>query len=170
MRAFIVFAALAFIIAGCTQAGTEEVIDMNDLKVESNSFSDGGEIPAKYTCQGEDISPHLKWESVEGAKAYALLADDPDAPAGTWVHWKIVNIPAGKTELAEGESAGTELKNSFGGTAYGGPCPPSGRHRYFFKLFALDTELEEMAAGNFDSMVAEHAIAKGQIMGTYEKK
>ena len=143
---------------------------METIVVESNSFDHGDEIPVKHTCQGDDVSPHLRWLEAEGAKAYALLVDDPDAPAGTWVHWRIVNIPANKMELEEGESVGEEILNSFGGTPYGGPCPPSGRHRYFFKVFALDEMLEGVTEDNFDSKVAEHTIAKGEIMGTYEKK
>ena len=160
------------LLLGCTQTeeATKGEMAMEEITVESNSFSEGEEIPAEYTCQGNDVSPHLKWSAVDGAKTYALLVEDPDAPMGTWIHWKIVDIPAEKTELKEGEVAGEAIVNSFGGTAYGGPCPPSGRHRYFFKVFALSTELENVTAENFDSLVAEHAIAKGQIMGTYEKK
>jgi Raf kinase inhibitor-like YbhB/YbcL family protein len=147
-----------------------EGVGMEEILVKSNSFLEGKEIPTKYTCQGEDISPHLKWNTVDDAKTYALIFDDPDAPMGTWVHWRIFNIPAKKTELQEGETTGEEVINSFGGTAYGGPCPPSGRHRYYFKIYALDAELKNVTPENFDSLIAEHAIAKGQIMGTYEKK
>ena len=102
MKEFLVlfFVVLLF---GCTTQTDTGDDSIQTIKVESNSFSEGGEIPAKYTCQGEGISPRLKWEAIEGAKAYALLSDDPDAPMGTWVHWRIVNIPTNKTELQEGE-------------------------------------------------------------------
>lgn len=165
--------SVALLIFGCTEqidTNLTEDTEMKSIIVESNSFSNGGEIPSKYTCDGNDISPHLKWVGVEGAKAYALLADDPDAPSGTWTHWRIINIPANKTELEEGESAGEELKTSFGVIGYGGPCPPSGTHRYYFKIFALDVKLDNVTAENFDSKIAEHTIAKGQIMGKYTRK
>ncbi len=166
------FLILFFIVLlfGCTAQTDTGDDSIQTIKIESNSFSEGKEIPSTYTCQGEDVSPHLKWNSVEGTKAYALVVDDPDAPMGPWVHWRIVNIPSNKTELLEGEVVGEEVINSFGGTAYGGPCPPSGKHRYYFKIYALDAELENITAENFDSIVAKHTIANGQMMGTYEKK
>ena len=152
-----------------------------DFKIASTSFRNGDLIPAKYTCDGVNISPPLNWQAhPQGAKTFALINDDPDAPAGDWVHWIVYNIPAGTAELKEAASskkllpAGSmEGKNDFGKSAYGGPCPPSGTHRYFFKLNALDTALSFQGNPNkkmlLDAMKG-HILAQATLIGKYKRQ
>jgi hypothetical protein len=154
----------------------------NSITVTSSAFQQGGSIPAKYTCDGSNISPPLKWTgSPAGTKSFALICDDPDAPAGTWVHWVLFNLRAPATELGEKmEPAGTlpggatQGTNSFNKLGYGGPCPPPGKpHRYFFKLYALDADLPlKPGAAKRDLLHAmeKHILAQGQIVGTYQRK
>jgi Raf kinase inhibitor-like YbhB/YbcL family protein len=151
------------------------------LEVTSPAFADGESIPARYTCQGDDVSPALRWSNVPGeAKSLALICDDPDAPAGTWVHWVIYDIPPSSSGLTEGvppseitpEGAKQGI-NDFRRTGYGGPCPPRGTpHRYFFKLYALDIEPGLPAgAGKADLLrvIEGHVLAEGQLMGRYKR-
>ena len=151
-----------------------------DIRLTSMVFQEGGTIPQKYTCDGEDISPPLKWDSApEGTKAFALISDDPDAPMGTWVHWVIFNIPADANELhehipAEGilRNGAKQGTNDFRRIGYGGPCPPGGTHRYFFKLYALDTEIDIAVGASKQELLRAmegHILAKGQLMGTYTR-
>jgi Raf kinase inhibitor-like YbhB/YbcL family protein len=155
------------------------------LTIASPSFTRGGEIPALYTCEGRDVSPSLAWSGVpERAKSLVLIVDDPDAPDPkaprmTWVHWVLYNIPPSATGLAEGIQKkdlppGTlEGVNDWKRTGYGGPCPPIGRHRYFFKLYALDTLLPDLgkpAKAQLEKAMAGHVLAKAELVGTYEKK
>ena len=151
------------------------------MKLTSTAFSEGGMIPAQYTCNGPDISPPLNWEDVpEQTKSLALIADDPDAPVGTWVHWVLYNLPADTHELQEdlpktkvlpnGAMQGT---NDFRKIGYGGPCPPGGTHRYFFKLYALD-ELVDLNPGArkkdlLDAMKG-HILAECQLMGKFSRR
>ncbi len=150
------------------------------IKVTSSAFEQGGMIPAKYTCDGQNISPPLKFEMVpEGIKSIALICDDPDAPIGTFVHWVLFNLPADTKELAENIPSGETLKNGarqgktdFGKTGYGGPCPPSGTHRYFFKVYALDNTIDASVVTNKKQLLAAmegHVIAEGQLMGKYKR-
>lgn len=145
-------------------------------------FADNAEIPVLYTCEGEDISPPLRWTGVPPeAKSLVLIVDDPDAPDPahpkmTWVHWVLYNLPADLTGLAEGISRlpGTSVTgvNSWNRHNYGGPCPPIGRHRYFFKLHALDRLLDHLLPGSVEQVEAAmrgHVLAAAQIMGTYQK-
>jgi len=160
-----------------TERGTVKMT----LKIESTAFDDGGMIPSKYTCEGTDISPSLTWgEPPEGTKSLALIADDPDAPAGTWVHWVVYNIPPDRRGLAENfpksGSPGDGIlqgTNDFGRTGYGGPCPPSGTHRYYFRLYALDT-VPGLGAGATKRQLLEamkgHVLAEGQLMGKYRRR
>ena len=163
---------------------TSKAEDKMAFKLSSAVFTDGGEIPTRYTCEGEDISAPLKWEGVpEGARSLVLIVDDPDAPDPdapkmTWVHWVLYNIPPEVTALPEGAASaalpsGTgEGLNDWKRTGYGGPCPPVGRHRYFHKLYALDTLLEKMdrpTKAQIESAMRGHVIAKTEIVGTYEK-
>src|SRR5579885_1072038 len=145
------------------------------LKITSTAFDEGGMIPAKYTCDGENVSPPLAWSGVpEAAKSLALVADDPDAPGGTWTHWVIYQIPATEKGLAEHVPARDTLdggarqgKNDFKKTGYGGPCPPSGAHRYFFKLYALDTDVNLAPGATKDQLLKAtegHVVAQGQLM------
>jgi len=153
--------------------------------LESTSFSNNGEIPAKHTCDGGDVSPALSWSGVPAAaKSLALVVDDPDAPDPkapkmTWVHWVLFNIPPSATGLPEGvkESAlpaGTRQGvNDWKRAGYGGPCPPVGRHRYFHKLYALDTvlaDLERPTKTDLEKAIAGHVLEQAQLVGTYQKR
>ena len=151
-----------------------------EIKITSSAFEDGGMIPAKYTCDGADVSPPLQLDAVpEGTKSIALICDDPDAPMGTWVHWVMWNIPAEKTELAEDVPPDKVLPDGsrqgmtdFRRPGYGGPCPPSGTHRYFFKIYALDTVLDIGADSTKKDLVAAmegHILEQGQLMGKYKR-
>ncbi len=144
------------------------------MKLKSKDFENGGMIPSVFTCDDRDISPHLAWEDVpEGAKSFALIVDDPDAPMGTWVHWLMCNIPPNLRELPQNNvpSGALQVKNDFGKTNYGGPCPPSGVHRYFFKLYALNIpSLEGINERNFYDKVKEHKIAEAVLMGKYTRR
>lgn len=151
-----------------------------DIQLESSAFEDEGMIPEKYTCDGEDISPPLKWIGVpEDAKSLALIADDPDAPGGTFVHWVLFNLPPNTEELSENvpnqetlQNGAKQGKNDFPKIGYGGPCPPSGTHRYYFKIYALDTELDLEAGAtksDLEDAMEGHILAQGQLMGKYER-
>lgn len=146
----------------------------------STAFQQGEPIPPKYSCKGEDISPSLAWgDPPEGTQSFALIVDDPDAPGGTWIHWIVFNIPAEVRELPEDMPAGMRFDdvassfgaNSWGRAEYGGPCPPSGTHRYFFKLYAMDTvlALEPGARSKVLEAVKEHSLAQAELMGTFSK-
>ena len=154
------------------------------LTLTSSAFVDQDAIPRKYTCQGPDISSPLQWEGVpEGARSLVLIVDDPDAPDPkapkmTWVHWVLYNIPPETTGLVENIAAanlppGTEQGlNDWNKTGYGGPCPPIGRHRYFHKLYALDTLLPKMdkpTKKQVESAMHNHIIAKTELIGTYKR-
>jgi Raf kinase inhibitor-like YbhB/YbcL family protein len=151
------------------------------IRITSPAFDEGGMIPKKYTCDGDDVSPALNWEGVpDGTKSLALICDDPDAPAKTWVHWVLYNIPPDTIGLPEGVPSDTTLDNGtkhgitdFGRYGYGGPCPPSGTHRYFFKLYALDTLLD--LTGKVDKAAVEtamkgHILDSGELMCRYSRK
>ena len=144
------------------------------ITITSPSFSEGGTIPKLYTCDGSDLSPQLEWTGVpQETQSLALIVDDPDAPAGTWVHWVLYDLPPDLSGLPEAVSgAGTQGKNSSSKLAYSGPCPPKGSpHRYYFKLYALDTllKLKEGGASKADveKAMAGHILAQGQLMGKY---
>jgi Raf kinase inhibitor-like YbhB/YbcL family protein len=151
------------------------------MKLTSPAFTEGGMIPAQYTCNGADISPPLAWEEVpEDAKSLALIVDDPDAPVGTWVHWVLYNLPASTRELKEnitktkilldGAMQGT---NDFRKIGYNGPCPPGGTHRYFFKLYALD-EMVDLNPGarkkDLVDAMKGHILAECQLMGKFSRR
>lgn len=155
--------------------------DKLTLKLTSTAFVEGGTIPSQYTCDGQNVSPPLAWSDLpEAAKTLALIADDPDAPRGTWVHWVVYQIPATERGLPENVPARETLddgarqgKNDFKNTAYGGPCPPSGTHRYFFKLYALDTDLNLPPGATKDQLLKSmegHILAQGQLMGRYARQ
>lgn len=143
------------------------------MKITSTAFENEGIIPSKYTCDGENINPVLLIEDVpEGTKTLALIVDDPDSPVGIWVHWLVWNISPDTTEIKENsvpKSAG-QGTSSFGTVGYGGPCPPSGTHRYLFKLFALDTEIDLDSKGDkaaLESRMEGHIIDKVMYLGKY---
>lgn len=144
------------------------------MKLTSSTFMHNGNIPSEYTCDGTDISPPLSISDVPAnTKSLVLISDDPDAPVGTWDHWVVFNIPASTTQISKGtEPKGTAGKNSWGRTGYGGPCPPSGTHRYFFKLYALDTELNlpvGSAKKQIESAMQGHILAKAELIGLYKR-
>ena len=152
------------------------------LTLTSSSFQHGGEIPPKYTCEGPDISPPLSWGGAPaGTRSYALIMDDPDAPDRkaprmVWVHWVLYDLPASSTGIPEGGPLppGTQQGlNDWKRTGYGGPCPPIGRHRYFFKLYALDTELPDLGTptkAELEQAMRGDVLDSAELMGTYEKK
>ena len=150
------------------------------IVITSSAFTEGQAIPTRYTCDGPDVSPDLAWSGVpEETASLALICDDPDAPMGTWVHWVLFNIPASTDGLpaeipsdASLENGARHGKNDFGKLGYGGPCPPGGTHRYFFKLYALDSVLE-LDSGITKAQLREamegHILAESQLMGTYSR-
>jgi Raf kinase inhibitor-like YbhB/YbcL family protein len=152
--------------------------------IKSSSFNNNEEIPTRYTCEGDDISPPLSWDNIpEHTRSLALIVDDPDAPDPkapkmTWVHWVLYNIPPNINVLAEQCTSATlptgaaEGLNDWQRLGYGGPCPPTGRHRYFFKLYALDTMLDNLSKltkADVEVAMQEHIIAQAQLIGTYQK-
>ena len=145
------------------------------LTLTSDAFTNGQSIPAKYACTGRNISPALAWnEPPAGTQSFALIMDDPDAPAGTWVHWVLFNIPAEARSLEENTDPSNMSvgKNSSGSTRYDGPCPPSGTHRYFFKLYALDSTLSLSPGATKEQLLKAmegHILAQGELMGTFSK-
>lgn len=153
--------------------------------LRSAAFAEGAEIPTKYTCEGADASPALEWSGVPaGAKTLALIVDDPDAPDPqapkmTWVHWILYDIPTGAAGLPEAVGRGAlpagtrQGVNDWKRTGWGGPCPPIGRHRYFFKLYALDAALGDLAAPTrvrLEAAMRGHVLGEARLMGTYAKK
>ena len=152
-----------------------------NIQITSTAFAEGQPIPGKYTCAGPDVSPPLQWTNAPtGAKSLALIVDDPDAPMGTWVHWVVYNLPPTTTALAENTPQSRELPdgakqgiNDFHQIGYGGPCPPPGKpHRYFFKIYALDTLLDLKSGATKKELLkamAGHVLGEGQLMGTYQR-
>ncbi len=149
---------------------------MGEMRITSPAFAHNGGIPAKYTCDGGDASPPLMLENIPGtAKSLALIVDDPDAPAGTWVHWVVWNIPAAAGEIRENSfpAGASQGKNSWGRNSYGGPCPPSGTHRYFFKLYALDATLNlgaDTTKKGLEKAMEGHVIARAELIGIYKRR
>lgn len=151
------------------------------MELKSSAFTAGGMIPKKHTCDGPDVSPPLSWSDVPaGAKSLALIADDPDAPMGTWVHWVAWNIPTNARGLEEGVPKKDSLPNGmkqgttdFRSIGYGGPCPPSGTHRYFFKLYALDTSLNlppSTTKKDLEKAMQGHLLQQVELMGKYARR
>lgn len=155
--------------------------EQRTLKITSTAFQEGGTIPQQYTCSGANISPPLAWEGVpDGAKTLALILDDPDAPGKTWVHWVLYNLPATTTSLPENVPAqervaggGVQGKNDFRNLGYGSPCPPpGGAHRYYFKLYALDTELTLDPGATKEQLLKAmegHVLVEGELIGKYTR-
>jgi len=194
MRAFeliLLVSALALLNCSSQRAQPERVAinppassptqDQNAaIKLTSSAFKEGEAIPRQHTCDGVNISPPLEWTGVpKTARTLAIIADDPDAPGGTWVHWVVYNLPADIIGLVENlpatenlKAGGLSGKNDFGNAGYGGPCPPSGTHRYFFKIYALDGELPLKAGATkaeVEKAMEGHILAQGQLMGTYRR-
>ena len=147
---------------------------LQELKVKSSAFEHNGLIPRKYTCDGNDVNPPLTIEDIpEGTESLALTIDDPDAPMGTWDHWVVWNIPPHTQEIREKSVPGVEGMNDFRRNSYGGPCPPGGTHRYFFKVYALDTKLNLGATSrkkDLERAMQGHILAKGEFIGRYSRK
>lgn len=151
----------------------EKSVAPTSLSISSTAFAAGGMIPSKYTCDGANVNPPLDIEGIpDNAKSLALIVDDPDAPAGTWVHWVVWNIPVA-SHLNENEAPGTQGTNDFNRRNYGGPCPPSGTHRYFFKVYALDAMLnlpDNTGKSQLLKAMEGHIVASGELMGLYQRK
>lgn len=174
-----------WIASGCHEAAADgrRGKGASSMKLTSAAFENGGEIPTTYTCEGKDLSPPLSWRGAPStAKSFVLIVDDPDAPDPkapkmTWVHWVLYNLPSSANGLPEGvrtlPSGTLEGKNDWKRTGYGGPCPPIGRHRYFHKLYALDTELKNLGTptkAELERALAGHILDQAELVGTYQKK
>jgi Raf kinase inhibitor-like YbhB/YbcL family protein len=150
---------------------------LTQLNLTSDAFKNGQPIPVQYTCDGADQTPSLHWaDPPAGAKSFALVIDDPDAPSGTFRHWGVYDIPASARSVGGGQRIGTEVSNDFGKPGYGGPCPPKGHgpHHYHFKLFALDVDRLNLRpnskVADVENEAKKHAIATGELIGTYERR
>jgi Raf kinase inhibitor-like YbhB/YbcL family protein len=147
------------------------------FQLTSSAFGYGEQIPRRYTCDGQNISPPLKWnDPPRGTQSFALIMDDPDAPREIWVHWICFNLPAAIRELPERAHLSADSQegwNSWGRPGYGGPCPPSGAHRYFFKLYALDTKIKlppHPDKAQLLRAMEDHILAQAELMGTYSRR
>jgi len=174
-KCVIVYLFIGFLFVG-SQAISVEVPKMSGMQITSPVFEKNGFIPKKYTCDGEDINPQLLITEVPAnAKSLALIVDDPDAPAGTWVHWVVWNIDPHSHDIKENSlpKGASQGLNDFRQHNYGGPCPPSGTHRYFFKLYALDTMLtlkSDSMKARVEKAMEGHIIAETQIIGLYKRR
>jgi Raf kinase inhibitor-like YbhB/YbcL family protein len=168
------------LMAACSGSGSNRELVEDQMKLTSTAFAEGADIPALYTCDGADISPPLQWsDPPAGTASLALIMDDPDAPARTWVHWVVYDLPGETTGLPENvdptetiPGGGRQGNSSWNRIGYGGPCPPRGSHRYFFKLYALDSQLG-LESGASKAKLLEamtgHILAEAQLMGHYER-
>ncbi len=170
-KLFALVPVAVLLVSGCANLSWE-VKQMGEMRLASPAFNDNGNIPGKHTCQGDDISPELRISDIpDGAKSLVLIMDDPDAPMGTWVHWVVYNMPIvssiSEDSVPEGAQQG---KNSWGRNSYGGPCPPSGTHRYVFKLYALDGMLDLEAGSKKEQVEAAmegHVLAQTSLTGMF---
>ena len=144
------------------------------MNISSSAFENNGMIPKQFTCQGKDVNPALEIKGIpQGAKSLALIVDDPDAPRGTWVHWVVYNINPSNNRINEDSIPGVQGQNDFGRQNYGGPCPPSGTHRYFFKVYALDSVLDLQAGASkkdVEEAMDGHILEKAELVGRYQKE
>lgn len=181
----LLLAALLF-VSSCTTVTTTQPTETTEadmpLELKSDAFVSGQSIPAKYACTGKNISPPLAWgETPAGTRSLTLIMDDPDAPGGTWIHWLLYNISADVHSLQEdlpvtGKNSDPNAiysgRNSWGNIGYGGPCPPSGTHRYYFRLYALDTLISLLPGAAQEDVLREmdgHILAQAELMGTFSK-
>jgi len=182
-------ALLILLLMGCARSRQPPALpsnatrgdkDMSGMKLTSTAFKEGEPIPRAYTCDGPNVSPALEWSGVpKSAKTLAIICDDPDAPSGTWVHWALYDLPAENIGLVENMPAteslragGFQGKNDFEKIGYGGPCPPSGTHRYFFKIYALDVQLPlkpGATKADLEKAMEGHIVGQAQLMGTYRR-
>ena len=174
MNKWLLLAALAMPVSCLAQA--ENAPQAKPLKVTSSAFPERGKIPPKYTCDGSNVSPPLHIENLPvAAKSLVLIVDDPDAPGKTWIHWLVWNIDPKTVEIREGSVPvnAVEGTSDFGQAAYGGPCPPAGSHRYYFKVYALDTTLllpSSATKEELEKAMAGHVVTKGGLMGMYSRE
>ena len=176
LRQRLMLTALVALVLFSSGALSKEGGKMETLRIKSSAFEEMGSIPRQYTCDGKDVNPPLTIEGVpKAAKSMALIADDPDAPGGTWVHWVLWNIDPTIAEIREKSVplGAVQGRSDFGKNSYGGPCPPSGVHRYFFKVYALDTMLT--IAGNstkadLERAMKGHVLAEGHLVGVYKRR
>ena len=176
--------AAVFVISSCATAAVllrDAKAAPASFQISSNAFSPNESIPKKFTCDGSDLSPQLSWtDPPTTAQSFALIMDDPDAPAGTWVHWVLYDLPSNTRELAENIPNREQLpngarqgRNDFNKIGYGGPCPPSGNaHRYFFKLYALDTKLNlksRALKADVERAMQAHIVAQSELIGRYSR-
>ncbi|MFH1194378.1 MAG: YbhB/YbcL family Raf kinase inhibitor-like protein [bacterium] len=185
---FPAFLFLILLLLACRESDSSSAVNKNEInkstggnmKITSPAFTEGTMIPARYTCDSINVSPQLEWTGApQNTKTFTLICDDPDAPVGIWVHWVVFNIPGSVTSLPEGIEPKDILpdgskhgKNDFGKLGYGGPCPPGGTHRYFFKLYALDTELNlkpGIKKADLEKAMQGHVLAESQLMGKYKR-
>jgi Raf kinase inhibitor-like YbhB/YbcL family protein len=174
-----VVALVVLVIAGATgcenEQGEPEMTTPVTIAVTSAAFADGQQVPVRYTCDGDNVSPPLSWQNLPaGTRAVALVVDDPDAPRGTFVHWVLLDLPAGTTSLSEGAvpAGAVQANNSAGKAAYTGPCPPSGTHHYRFTVHALSEPTRLRDGAKLDQAlqaIATSGIARGRLVGTYAR-
>lgn len=180
MAAFLLAAGL-ILAAGRSNARAQQEASSGKLRLATSAFKVGGAIPKKFTCDGADTSPALDWnDPPPGTRSFALIADDPDAPGGTFTHWLVYDLPAGQRRLPEGIARGGEIQggglqgvNDFQKTGYAGPCPPPGKaHRYYFRLYALDGKVNLRPAASrqeLEPALQGHVLAHSEIMGKYQR-
>lgn len=170
---FLFMVALAMPVIGLTQP--QSAAPRTSLTITSSAFSEGGKIPKKYTCDDSNVSPPLRIGNVpQNARSVALIVDDPDAPGRTWTHWLVWNIDPRANDIREKSVPPNAVQGTsdFGSANYGGPCPPSGTHRYYFKAYALDTTLSLSSSTKkaaLEKAMAGHIVAEGSLMGTYSR-
>jgi Raf kinase inhibitor-like YbhB/YbcL family protein len=177
MRSMILVAGLGALVACGAANNDRQEAPAGRITLTSNAFGDGQPIVRDYSCDGANRAPALSWsDPPAGTKSFALALDDPDAPGGTFRHWGVYDIPASARSIGGGATAGTEVVNDKGSTGYTGPCPPKGHgvHHYHFRLFALDVERLGLAPkatiADVEKAAGEHAIARGELTGTYERR
>jgi Raf kinase inhibitor-like YbhB/YbcL family protein len=174
MASRIIVGLVAIVLPVIAHGQSSSATGGKKMKITSSAFQQGASIPSKFSCDGADTSPPLQIQEIPpAAKSLVLIVDDPDAPSGLFTHWIAWNISPQTSTIAEGSAPkGMQGSNDFGKSGYGGPCPPSGTHRYFFKIFALDQELT-LAAGSkraqLDSAMKGHVLAQGELMGRYSR-
>jgi Raf kinase inhibitor-like YbhB/YbcL family protein len=174
--------AAVYVFSRLPRIAANQKAPMSDLYLKTPAFQPGSEIPQQYTCEGEDLSPPMQWGGApKGTQSFALIAEDPDAPSGTFTHWVLYELPPSVTELPQGlprtehvKFGGSQGMNDFGKLGYGGPCPPPGKpHRYFFKLYALDN-MPDVKPGakkeDLERAMEGHVLAQAEIMGKYQRK
>jgi Raf kinase inhibitor-like YbhB/YbcL family protein len=183
---FLLVTSVALVMSGCGLSPSPTAVLENRglagaFELTSRAFAQGETIPVKYTCDGDDVSPPLEWgDPPQGTQSFVLVNDDPDAPVGIWDHWILFNLPDLARSLPEGVPSVAELpdgsrqgQNSWRRLGYGGPCPPSGTHRYFFKLYALDTDLDLASGANKNQLLQAmegHILGQAELMGEYSRK